>query len=216
MTTDKTARFEDRLLSELQREVALNAAELDAEERAPAPRRRLFTAPRLGLAAAGGAAVAAGFVLVPGAMAPPAYAIEEKPDGSVQVSIQDLTLDKEQQQELAADLRAAGVTVETRSPDPGMRCTADLRVGSLTVLPGKNGDGVFTVGSAYSPKPGSVDAPEPPGDVGSKVPWSFAVDAEDSMVIENYVPKEGGQHRTSFYIAQGEPEPCEPVPADQW
>ncbi|QBI55778.1 hypothetical protein EKD16_20075 [Streptomonospora litoralis] len=218
---DKTSRFEDRLLSELKREVALNAARQDEEgARESAPRRRLVTAPRLGLAAAGGAAVAAGFVLVPGATAPPAYAVEEKQDGSVEVSIEELTLDRGDQRALAADLREAGVTVEIRNPDPGTRCTSDLRVGSMTVLPGKkSGDGEFAVGKAYSGDSGDsgvTGGPESQPAVGSQVPWSFVVDSGDSMVIENIVPQEG-EHRTSaYYVAQGEPAPCRAVPVDKW
>ncbi|GAA1762151.1 hypothetical protein [Streptomonospora arabica] len=213
MTADKTERFEDRLLAELKKEVALNAAERAAERRPAA--RRLVTLPRVGMALAGGAAVAAGFVVVPGMTATPAYAIEEKPDGSVQVSIRDLTLDRDEQRDLAADLRAAGVAVEIRNPEPGTRCASDLRVGSMTVLPGRSGgDGEFSVGRAYSPD-SAVDAQEPQPSVGSRVPWAFAMDADDSMVIENFVPEEGAQHRTNFLIAQGAPMACEEVPVER-
>ncbi|MDT0302231.1 hypothetical protein [Streptomonospora wellingtoniae] len=214
MNADKTERFEDRLLAELKKEVALNAAEREAAA-GPAPRRRLVTAPRVGFALAGGAAVAAGFIVLPGMAAPPAYAVEEKPDGSVQVSIKDLTLDRDEQRDLAADLRAAGVAVEIRNPEPGTRCASDLRVGSMTVLPGRSGgDGEFAVGRAYSPD-SAVEAQEPRPPVGSRVPWAFAMDANDSMVIENFVPKEGAQHRTNFLVARGAPMACEEVPVER-
>ncbi|MEV6103102.1 hypothetical protein AB0M28_00085 [Streptomyces sp. NPDC051940] len=104
------ATFEDRLLGELKREIELR-------EPAPAPaRRRIVTVPRLALAAGMATAAAVAAVMVPGAPGTSqAFAVEKNPDGSVTVTVDDLTLSASRQKELAERLRAEGVRVSIDS-----------------------------------------------------------------------------------------------------
>lgn len=211
MTSDKTERFEDRLLSTLKEEVVRNASRLNAAgERAPG-RRRLVTLPRAGMALAGSAAVAAGFVMVPGMTATPAYAVEEKPNGSVEVKISDLPFDKEQQQALASELEDAGVNVEIRNPEVGMTCTYGEafqgRVGMVRAsdTPSESG------GDSVEPPP----APKPSGDSSKRERplVDLEMTRDDSFVIENFVPREGAPHMSAFGSVKGDPPPCDPIPA---
>ncbi|UCM90491.1 hypothetical protein [Streptomyces marincola] len=89
--------FEDRLLTELKREIA--AREADAPAPAPA-RRPVVTRLRVAVVATATAAVAGGLLigLPGGAGTSPAYAVEHNPDGSVTITWDEY---------LAADSRAA-------------------------------------------------------------------------------------------------------------
>ncbi|MFR9725387.1 hypothetical protein ACL02R_18760 [Streptomyces sp. MS19] len=102
-----TSTFEDRLLTELQREAHLAAAENPAPARR-ARRTRLRVA--TGLAAA--TAIAGSTLAFPGGTAPTAYAVEHNDDGTVSLFLVDeLTVDAQQQAALADELRAAGIAV---------------------------------------------------------------------------------------------------------
>ncbi|GAB3452206.1 hypothetical protein GCM10027570_30140 [Streptomonospora sediminis] len=219
---DKKARFEDRLLSELKREVALNAAQEHHAARSQdrSALGRLVTMPRVGMALAGCAAVAAGFVLVPGGGASPAYAVEEKPDGTVRVELQELSLDKSEQQKLAADLRDHGVVVEIRNPETGTRCNPAQQEGGITFLRG-TGQEVPPEDTANAEamkvdKAELADNPEKGKPFGGKDgPWNILLKGDNSLVMENIVRAEGEPHISSFYVVNGAPEPCVPLSVDE-
>ncbi|KUJ67503.1 hypothetical protein ACZ90_26970 [Streptomyces albus subsp. albus] len=111
--------FEDRLLTELQQEIRLRAAE---EQTGRAPVRRLVTARRVGfgLAACGAAATVA--VVLPGSAGSSAYAVESHPDGRVTLTIDDLMNTAEEQQDLVRDLQAAGIKTKVDNPPAGKVC----------------------------------------------------------------------------------------------
>lgn len=102
-----TTSFEDRLLAELKREVALGH-----EDRASERPRRVFTPVRVGAVIATAAAACGAAVLLPadGGGASSAYALERTDDG---VMVRWLggpeLLDREQAEKFAAELRAAGI-----------------------------------------------------------------------------------------------------------
>src|SRR5436190_11051827 len=104
------SRFEDTLWAEL---VTEHGSALTAAPRPDTPRRR--TATRwVGVAAAGLTAVAAAIIgpsLFGGS--PPAYAVEQNPDGTVTVTFTELTaVDK-----VNADLARLGVRAKVLPPD---------------------------------------------------------------------------------------------------
>ncbi|GAA4953509.1 hypothetical protein GCM10023224_43150 [Streptomonospora halophila] len=212
MTADKTERFEDRLLAELKKEVALNAAERAAERRPAA--RRLVTLPRVGMALAGGAAVAAGFVVVPGMTATPAYAIEEKSNGGVRLTLADMSFDKGQQRELAADLEEHGVNVEVRNPEVGMACSVsskyDGMVGMLRTMTADDSSETEEPLAGVARREASPGSPEL-----KDLQVDMDLTDDHTLVIENVVPREGAAHMSTFSSIKGDPPPCDPVPYPQ-
>lgn len=111
--------FEDRLLDELKREVVLGAQRRPECTR-PGRQAAVLRRTAWGLAACG--AVAMGATLLPGPADTPAYAVEPKPDGSVSVKFNDISLDRDEQRNLARELRGLGVHVSIDTPPAGMRC----------------------------------------------------------------------------------------------
>ncbi|WP_405726998.1 hypothetical protein OG607_23865 [Streptomyces sp. NBC_01537] len=106
-----TKTFEDRLLDELLREVALASGDR------PQPVRRRVTLRRTALALAACAAAAVTVVLLPGGGATAAYAVEKNADGTVTVTGEEFG----DPQQLQDDLRAAGLdaTVDRLVDDQG-------------------------------------------------------------------------------------------------
>ncbi|MFJ7049220.1 hypothetical protein ACIQVC_38280 [Streptomyces sp. NPDC101112] len=120
--TGKTAgTFEDRLLGELQREIALRAADRTEEE--PVIRRRVT--PRRALVALTACAVAAGVVVaVPSSTGgPQAYALERHKDGSVTLTFDEIVaLSWDDKSRLIERLSAEGIFVSVDKPRSGFVC----------------------------------------------------------------------------------------------
>ncbi|UED83660.1 hypothetical protein [Streptomyces profundus] len=115
------SNFEDRLLTELKREVA-HAAEHAAAGAEPEPARRPARGVRRagwGLAMAG--AVAAALVLLPGGGASPAYAVASDGAGGIEVRLSDWPDGDEEIESFLAELAAAGVT-PVHDPPAGYQC----------------------------------------------------------------------------------------------
>ncbi|WP_255952972.1 hypothetical protein [Streptomyces odontomachi] len=191
--------FEDRLLDALKHEVERSAAER------PEPVRRRVVTPRraaFGLAACAAAATVG--IVVPGAQGgSTAYAVEKHGDGTVTVTVNDLTLDRAQQQALAAKLRTEGARASIQNPAKGHMCvepdTEDLI-----------GNSIYSVDpevAAY--QKASKEAHK--GDPESMHPWSVTLRPGDTMVIRNVQGFKGYSPVTYFYGTHGKADPCKPL-----
>ncbi|WP_129842623.1 hypothetical protein [Streptomyces sp. RFCAC02] len=197
-----TTTFEDRLLDELKNEVRIAAA----ADPAPAG-RRARTPLRVAAGLTAAAAVAGGYILLPGGGATPAYAIEENPDGSVTLTMSDAepTFDRDAQRAFAEDLEAHGVRVLIDPASEGQVCTWP--------------DAVFAPGTLNSV--GAVDLRAMDLDAdeeGRPRPVRHGEDAEqsepyislragDTVVIANYSDLDLVDYR--FFA--GDPGDCAPV-----
>jgi len=191
--TTKTM-FEDRLLAELQGEIALReadaarAAEVAAE---PAPNRRVFTPRRLAFAGVGCAAAALAVVLAPGSPAQStAYAVERHSDGSVTLTLEDIAISRDAQQELAERLRADGIHVDIQNLDGDHKC----RRPRGESLPGNfDGESASAGGAELASR---LDA------------WKVTLHRDDTLAFENH--DLGSEHvrAVNFYAVKGAIEPC--------
>lgn len=191
MNTKTTRTFEDRLLGELQREIALRA-----EER-PEPVIRRRITPRRAVVALAACVAAAGVVVaLPSSTGgSQAYAIEQHEDGSVTVSVDDIQK-WDFQGELAERLRELGIFVSVDKPRSGYVCAQPR--GESPTPPGVvvRADDIWK----YTLRPGDTIAFEHPAPVkggispaGSmyvvkgrikpcrEVPWEGAEVFEDSL-----------------------------------
>ncbi|MGW1668975.1 hypothetical protein [Streptomyces sp. NPDC002324] len=119
MTTRTTKTFEDRLLDELQREIALRAE--DGPEREPVIRRTITTRRALVALAA---CVAAGGVVVAlpsSSGGAKAYAVERNDDGSITIRTEK-KLSYRDRDEMVERLRAEGIYVSIDRPRKGYVC----------------------------------------------------------------------------------------------
>lgn len=156
-----TTTFEDRLLSELQREVRLAAAEERQHQHQHGPAgRRLFTPARAGIGLATAAAAGAALVVLPGGASSPAYAVERTGVDGLRVTIADWPHGEAEVREFAALMEEHGVAT-IYNPPGGYRCQP---------LP----DGAV-------PPPG--DLPEPPPGEGRLDSSSFISPAGGATVI---------------------------------
>ncbi|MDW8806675.1 hypothetical protein P1P68_18255 [Streptomyces scabiei] len=119
MSTKTTRTFEDRLLGELQREIALRAE--DVPEPAPVVRRTITT--RRALVALAACAAAAGVVvgLPSSSGGSKAYAVERNDDGTITVTTDEIVA-WEYRGELAERLHALGVRTSFDRPRSGYVC----------------------------------------------------------------------------------------------
>ncbi|MFI7278387.1 hypothetical protein [Streptomyces sp. NPDC049879] len=102
-----TSTFEDRLLTELQREAHLATA----ENPAPAPRARR-TRLRIATGLAATAAIAGSTLAFPGGTTSPAYAVEQDDEGRVTlVMTEEMTVDRAEQQAFATEMTEVGIEV---------------------------------------------------------------------------------------------------------
>ncbi|KAB1985989.1 hypothetical protein [Streptomyces triticiradicis] len=130
-----TPTFEDRLLDELKREIALRGS--TGRETAPAGARtpergtrasvrRLLTVRRITVAAIGCAMAALATVVAPGSpAAPAAYAVERHGDGSVTLTVKDQHIGVGAQRELAVVLRRSHIAVIVDVLAPGYVCRGE-------------------------------------------------------------------------------------------
>ncbi|MGW3955721.1 hypothetical protein ACWEKM_33510 [Streptomyces sp. NPDC004752] len=179
--------FEDRLLSELKREVVLRAA---ADPVAAAPASRRVVTPRracLALAACGTAAAVA--VALPGSGTTPAYAVGTTPDGTVTLTLQDITLSGPQQQDLVRDLRKAGVRTQVNEVPSGQRCATAVDDLAGQII-------------AVDPGPGAPEDPQKPE------PWHRTLHKGDTVRIDN------SPHSVVYTFLKGKASPCEREPID--
>jgi hypothetical protein len=111
--------FEDRLLGELKREMALREARAATDEgRARDTVRRRFTPRRIAVWVAACAAVWAGTVVVPGSPADStAYAVERHDDGTVELTVRKESFGIDAQLELAERVRPWGIRVDVVAPE---------------------------------------------------------------------------------------------------
>ncbi|MGK5529846.1 hypothetical protein [Streptomyces sp. URMC 129] len=211
-----TTTFEDRLLTELKREVALAAA----GERRPAARRRLVTPGRAGLGLAGAAAVAAAFVLLPGGAGTPAYAVERTGDGGIVVHISQWPEGAEEVDEFARMLRDAGVATVSNPPE-GYLCrpfdddAAPGAPGKLPPPPPGADTAAFTsvaggatvigpeVARAHAPDGGEPGDGEQGTTGGEAEDFTYHLDDGDTVILT-----EGGGAGSITFIDGA----CDPVP----
>jgi hypothetical protein len=188
-TTRKTGHtFEDRLLGELQREIALRAADRTEEE--PVLRRRVT--PRRALVALAACAVAAGVVVaLPSSTGgSQAYAVERNDDGTVTVSMEDIQLSVDELKGLSERLRADDISVTVDKPSDGHVCAHPR-------------------GEAYLP--GWIREFSGGGDVMPS--HAFVLRPGDSLVFEEPQWKPRKRMPASVvYAFKGQAEPCREVP----
>ncbi|RKN40383.1 hypothetical protein [Streptomyces hoynatensis] len=108
-----TRTFEDRLLTELKREVVLAAA----ERQEATARHRLLTPARAGFGLTAAAAAATAFVLLPGGGATAAYAVEPTGNGGVDVTIADWPEGEDGVRDFADQLEANGIATVYNPPE---------------------------------------------------------------------------------------------------
>ncbi|QFQ99776.1 hypothetical protein F9278_30565 [Streptomyces phaeolivaceus] len=186
MTTRTTKTFEDRLLDELQREIALRAADVPE----PVIRRTITT--RRALVALAACVAAAGVVVaLPSSTGgAPAFAVERNGDGSVRVSMGEIVLGGDDKRELAERLRAEGVHVSVDKPRSGFVCAQPR--GEMYPLR-------WTDGSS--------------GDV--IVDYTYVLRPGDTLVFEDPEPVKGSVSPAgSSYAVKGKAKPCKEVPWD--
>ncbi|OKJ78320.1 hypothetical protein [Streptomyces sp. CB02460] len=200
------ATFEDRLLEELKREI-----EARAPRPTPARPRRLVTAPRLALVAGLATAATVAAVLLPGSpTTPKAYAVDRNGDGSVTVTLYDLTPDPEEQDALVARVRELGVLVSIDSPPDGTTCTQPR--GKVIQSPAGVADPGMKIDIAKPaeappgvPTPPVTKRKAPDSDTG----WRATLHPGDTLVIEH-------DHEIAWFSAiKGTATPCNPRPVTQ-
>lgn len=199
------ATFEDRLLEELKREIAARGP-----QPAPVRPRRVITAPRLALAAGLATAATVAAVLLPGSPATPkAYAVDRNGDGSVTVTLYDLTPDPEEQDALVARVRELGVRVSIDSPPDGTACTQPrgevIQAPAGVADPGMKID----IGTPVEGMPGVTPSPPPDTEGKASAPdadWRATLSPGDTLVIEH-------DHGIAWFSAiKGAATPCDPRP----
>ncbi|MFJ6650555.1 hypothetical protein ACIQPS_33495 [Streptomyces sp. NPDC091290] len=187
-----TNTFDDRLLAELKREIEQSVAQR------PQPALRRFVTPRrvaLSLAACGAVALSVGLPGAQGGSVAYAYAVEQHADGSVTVTVRDVTLDQQQQKKLVEKVRATGAGASVQNPPKGYMCMGEEK--------GK----VITNPDARSPWRESKRKPSNP-----KGDWSVTLRPDDSLVIQNVQESESMKKSAYFFGVRGKVEPCKPVP----
>ncbi|MDX2601396.1 hypothetical protein PV379_16030 [Streptomyces caniscabiei] len=197
MTTRTTKTFEDRLLDELRREIALRAE--DVPEPEPVIRRTLTT--RRALVALAACAAAAGVVVVglPSSTGgSSAYAVERNEDGTVTVSMEDILLsgdDQKELKELSERLRAEGIGVTVDKPRNGYVCA------------GRRGE-VYQPGWVVGPPRGTGEVVMPS--------HAFVLRPGDSLVFElpQWPAKDRAAPASTVIGYKGRAEPCREVPWD--
>ncbi|MFF5361487.1 hypothetical protein ACFY4I_19145 [Streptomyces scabiei] len=196
MTTRTTKTFEDRLLDELRREIALRAE--DVPEPEPVIRRTLTT--RRALVALAACAAAAGVVVgLPSSTGgSSAYAVERNGDGTVTVSMEDILLsgdDQKELKELSERLRAEGIGVTVDRPRKGYVCA------------GRRGD-AYQPGWVVGPSPGTGEVVMPS--------HAFVLRPGDSLVFELPQWPAGDRAAPASTVVgyKGQAEPCREVPWD--
>ncbi|WP_328901778.1 hypothetical protein OHR86_19295 [Streptomyces sp. NBC_00441] len=201
------ATFEDRLLEELKREIGARGP-----QPAPARRpRRLVTAPRLALVVGLATAATVAAVLLPGSPATPkAYAVDRNGDGSVTVTLYDLTPDPTEQEALVTRVRELGVLVSIDSPPDGTACTQPR--GEVIQSPAGVADPSMKIdiGKPAKGMPG-IPASTPP-DTKKKGPdsdWQATLRPGDTLVIEH------DNDIAWFSAIKGTATPCKPRPVNQ-
>ncbi|GAA2276953.1 hypothetical protein GCM10010234_11150 [Streptomyces hawaiiensis] len=110
--------FEDRLLAELKREIALREVGSSAEvDRTAAVVRRRFAPRRIAVVVAACAAAWAATVVVPGSLTDSgAFAVERHDDGSVELTVRPQGFGIDEQLELAERVRPWDIRVDVVAP----------------------------------------------------------------------------------------------------
>lgn len=203
------ATFEDRLLEELKREI-----EARGPQPAPARRpRRLVTAPRLALVAGLATAATVAAMLLPGSpTTPEAYAVDRNGDGTVTVTLYDLTPDPEEQKALVKRVRELGVLVSVDTLPLGSSCVrprgkvieppAGVADPEMKIDIGKPVDGMPGIKPSTPP---DTERKGPPIDSG----WRATLHPGDTLVIEI------DQDIAWYSAIKGAAAPCDPRPFAQ-
>ncbi|WP_327395706.1 hypothetical protein [Streptomyces phaeochromogenes] len=201
MSARTTKTFEDRLLNELQREIALRA-EVPPEPE-PVIRRTITTRRALVALAACVAAVGVVVGLPSSHGGSPAYAVERNGDGSVAVSIEDIELSGDDQKELSERLRAEGISMTVDKPRNGYVCAGrrgEAYQPAFAVGPSRGTGEVFPPMRAFTLRPGdSVVFEEPQWGTRDPAPAAIVTAYKGRAEPCREVPWDGsGARRDSF------------------
>ncbi|MFD6292262.1 hypothetical protein [Streptomyces sp. NPDC060205] len=189
MSARTTKTFEDRLLNELQRELALRAEDLPVAE--PTGRRTVTTRRAL-VALAACVAVAGGALALPASTGgAQAFAVERHGDGSVTVSMEEILLSGQEKEELTERLRAEGIIVSVDKPRSGYVCAQPR-------------------GELYQPRWILTSS----GDPSVTTKHEYILRRGDSLVFEEPEPAGRISPAASVYAVKGAVEPCAEVPWD--
>ncbi|MEV0225920.1 hypothetical protein [Streptomyces sp. NPDC050704] len=189
MSARTTKTFEDRLLNELQREIALRAEDPPVPEPVS---RRTITGRRALVALAACVAAAGGVVALPASTGgAQAYAVERHEDGSVTVSMEEILLSGEEKEELTERLRAEGINVSVDKPRSGYVCAQPR-------------------GEIYPPRWSLTSS----GDPSVVTKHEYTLRSGDSLVFEEPEPAGRVSPAGSVYAVKGAVEPCDEVPWD--
>ncbi|MFJ7626427.1 hypothetical protein ACIQZN_08040 [Streptomyces sp. NPDC097595] len=197
--------FEDRLLEELKQEITARGP-----QPAPARPRRVVTAPRFALVAGLATAATVAAVLLPGSPgAPKAYAVDRNGDGTVTVTLYDLTPDPEEQDALVARVRELGVLVSIDSPPAGTACAwprGKVIQPPAGVMDRKAVEELLRESAAGGGRGAAF--PMPPGTTGkgADTDWRATLHPGDTLVIER------NQVGAWYSAVEGAAAPCDPRP----
>ncbi|MER7170078.1 hypothetical protein [Streptomyces mesophilus] len=215
MKTDETgkATFEDRLLTELQRELRLR----NAQAPVPRVRHRRVTPRRIGLVlglAATGLAVAVMAPSSPGGSE--AFAVERNGDGTLTIRFNEVSVDRDAQEALGERLREIGAAATFDTVPDGMNCgpvRGDTTGHPVYYIRQKDGDGLAKL---------PPDAVPPPRNGASREEFEawrklqeqqvkITVGPGDTVVFET-TGDPSDPSRVLVYAVKGEAAPCVPGP----
>jgi len=175
----------------------------------------LVTPPRLALAAAACAAAALAVVLVPGSPADgKAYAVERHGDGSVTLTLNDLTPNPLAQRELSQRLRENGIDVDIQNFDATHQCKqprGEVIRANGEVIPGNSG---ATPASGGEPRAKASEPSNMPPQARSLADaWKITLHRGDTLAFENNLlhdSKRPGRmvRAVKFYAVKGAIKPC--------
>ncbi|MGA5449735.1 hypothetical protein ACPCVO_24105 [Streptomyces umbrinus] len=188
MSNRTTKTFEDRLLNELQREIALRAE--DPPQPEPVIRRTITTRRALVALAACVAAVGGVVALPASTGGAQAYAVERHEDGSVTLTLDEIALSWDEKTALIERLRAEGIFVSVDKPRSGYVCEKPR-------------------GELPPPQTRTYDVEK--GILSE--PWTYTLHPGDTLAFEEPERvKDDVSPAWSMYVVEGRIKPCKEVP----
>ncbi|MCX4234785.1 hypothetical protein ACH4Y0_00585 [Streptomyces sp. NPDC020707] len=200
MSARTTKTFEDRLLDELKRELALRVEDAPVEDSPvvvpsvaePSSRRRITTRRALVALAACAAAVGGAVALPASTGGAQAYAVERHEDGSVTVSLEEILLSRQDKEELTDRLRVEGIHVSVDKPRSGYVCAHPR-------------------GEVYQPLWSLTSSGDPSGVMPK---YEYTLRSGDWLVFEEPEPAGRISPDPTVYAVKGAVKPCAEVPWD--